>query len=268
MSLSAILLGCGSSGGVPRLGGPDGAGDWGDCDPSNPKNRRSRSSLLVRQTASHGITQVLVDTAPDLREQLLRNHISDLDAVLFSHDHADQTHGIDDVRPLFHRRRAPIPAYWDAATQASLHPRFSYIFEGRGGYPAILNAQPMAAPGTEMQISGAGGDLPVMPILQDHGGGPSLGFRFGPLAYSNDVVNLDEAAFGLLEGVEVWIVDALRRAPHPTHAHLDKTLGWIERLQPKRAILTNMHIDLDYDALCRELPPGVEPGFDSMVIDL
>lgn len=260
------ILGCGSSGGVPRVGGKHGEGDWGVCDPENPKNRRTRSSILISRQGNDGITQILVDTSPDLREQLLATHVTHLDAVLFSHDHADQTHGIDDVRPLVYANKKAIDAYWDAPTQKSLGRRFSYIFEGRGTYPAVMNAHDMPAPGQTLTITGAGGDISTIPILQDHGGGPSLGFRFGNMAYSNDVVNLNDTAFAQLQNLDVWIVDALRYTPHPTHAHLEKTLSWIERLKPKRAILTNLHIDMDYETLRRELPSGVEPAYDGMVI--
>ncbi len=266
MSLHMTILGCGSSGGVPRLGGPDGAGDWGACDPHDPRNRRSRCSILVTRQGAGGQTTVLVDTAPDLRQQLLHHRVRRLDAVLFSHDHADQTHGLDDVRPLFYARGQSIPCYWDAPTQASLFPRFTYAFTGSKGYPAILDPRPMPAPGTDFSIPGAGGDLPVRAILQDHGSCASLGFRFGDMAYSNDVVGLDDAAFEQLAGVRVWVVDCLRYAPHPTHAHLDKTLGWIARLQPQLAVLTNLHIDLDYATLAAQLPAGVIPAHDGLVL--
>ncbi len=245
------ILGCGSSGGVPRADG-----DWGACDPAEPRNRRRRCSLLVR----HGETTVLVDTSPDFREQCIDAKVKRIDAVLFTHDHADQAHGIDDVRAFFLRQRARIPAHMDAATFSSLGNRFSYIFEPHGGYPAILEPHVIPDHGTPWRV----GPIPVTTFDQDHGEIRSVGYRFGDVAYSPDVQDLDDAAFAALDGLDVWIVDALRWTPHPTHAHVARTLEWIERVRPRRAILTNMHIDIDYNDIRGKLPANVEPAFDGM----
>lgn len=259
--LEVTILGSGSSGGVPRANG-----DWGDCDPAEPKNRRSRCSLLVRRKgegADHETTAI-VDAAPDLRLQCVDAGVRRLDAVLLTHDHADQVHGIDDIRAFFLMQRAPIPVHMDPATKAGVDNRFGYIFQDEGGYPAIATSRAIPPHGQAWQVDGPSGAIPVVTFDQDHGLLRSVGYRFGDVAYSSDVVGLDEAAFAALEGVDVWIVDALRRRPHPTHAHLDLALSWIERVKPRRAILTNMHIDLDYQTLRAELPAGVEPAYDGL----
>ncbi|HLZ76258.1 MBL fold metallo-hydrolase [Phenylobacterium sp.] len=259
--LEFTILGCGSSGGVPRADG-----DWGDCDPLEPKNLRSRCSLLVRRSgegAEHETT-LIVDTSPDLRLQTANAGAKRLDAILLTHDHADQVHGIDDVRAFFIRQRAKIACHMDGATDASMMRRFGYIFEGEGGYPAICERRTIPAHGVAWQVDGPSGPIPVVTFDQDHGGVRSVGYRFGGVAYSSDVVNLDETAFAALSGLDVWIVDALRYRPHPTHAHLERTLEWIARLKPRRAILTNLHIDLDYATLKAELPAGVEPAHDGL----
>lgn len=261
--LQVTVLGCGSSGGVPRADG-----DWGDCDPAEPKNRRRRCSLLVRRKGEGARTTVLVDTSPDLREQALAAEVRRIDAVLFTHEHADQVHGIDDLRAFFQRQRARIPAWMDAATRDALQDRFRYIFENTGGYPAILSAVDLPEHGVPFVIEGPSGAIPVTTFDQEHGHIRCVGYRFGPVAYSPDVNDLPQAAFEALSGVDVWIVDALRHTPHPTHAHLDRTLEWIARVKPRRAILTNMHIDMDYNALRSRLPDGVEPAFDGMTVEL
>ncbi|HEX2561987.1 MBL fold metallo-hydrolase [Phenylobacterium sp.] len=261
--LEVTILGCGSSGGVPRADG-----DWGVCDPAEPKNARTRCSLLVRRKGGQGEeTTVLVDASPDLRLQTAAAGVKRLDALLLSHDHADQTHGIDDVRAFFIRQRAKIPCLMDAATHASMMRRFGYIFEAEGGYPATCEARELPAHGPTWMLDGPSGAIPVSTFDQDHGGVRSVGFRFGNVAYSSDVVGLDEAAFAAMEGVEVWIVDALRWRPHPTHAHVERSLEWIARVKPKRAILTNLHIDLDYHDLAAKLPEGVEPAYDGLVFE-
>jgi phosphoribosyl 1,2-cyclic phosphate phosphodiesterase len=255
--LEFTILGCGSSGGVPRADG-----DWGACDPAEPKNRRRRCSLLVRR----GETTVIVDTSPDLREQAIDARVRRVDAVLFTHDHADQAHGIDDLRAFFIRQRARIPTHMDAETFASLSSRFGYIFEPSGGYPAICEPHVIPEHGVAWAAAGPGGAIPVVTFDQDHGNIRSVGYRFGDVAYSPDVFDLPEASFAALEGLDLWIVDALRYTRHPTHAHLEKTLGWIERVKPRRAVLTNLHIDMDYNELRRQLPSGVEPAFDGMAL--
>ncbi|MDZ4375707.1 MAG: MBL fold metallo-hydrolase [Phenylobacterium sp.] len=257
--LNITILGCGSSGGVPRADG-----EWGDCDPDNPRNFRTRCSMLVRRAGEGAQTTVLVDASPELRIQTARAGMTRCDAVLLTHDHADQVHGLDDVRAFYLRQRARIPCWMDAATDASMMRRFGYIFEGEGGYPAICDRRAIPEHGAAWSVDGPSGVIPVRTFDQDHGGVRSVGYRFGGVAYSSDVVGLDDAAFEALADLDVWIVDALRRRPHPTHAHLDLALEWIARVRPKRAILTNLHIDLDFDQLVRELPPGVEPAYDGL----
>lgn len=266
MPLKVTILGSGSSGGVPRIGGADGRGDWGACDPTNPRNRRRRCSLLVE----NGDSSILVDCAPDMREQLLDARVITLDAVFITHDHADQSHGIDDLRMIAQNMRSRVDVHASLETLSVLEERFSYCFKSssNGAYPAILNARLLSKPYQQLHIGKPHNPIPVMAFDQDHGTVTSQGFRFGPIAYSSDVVNLDEAAFEALSGVECWIVDALRYTPHPTHAHVDKALAWIERVRPKRAVLTNLHIDLDYEVLRNSLPDCVEPAFDGMVIEV
>jgi phosphoribosyl 1,2-cyclic phosphate phosphodiesterase len=263
MSRTITILGCGSSGGVPRVG-PAG---WGSCDPAEPKNRRRRCSILVRQSGDGGETTVLVDTSPDLREQLIDAGVNRLDAIVYTHDHADHTHGIDDVRPLVLMQRNRIVAHSDAATFASLNMRFGYIFETPRGsdYPSILADRRIAAD-VPFAIEGAGGALAITPFRLVHGAIDALGLRVGGTAYTPDVSAIPDGSLRHLEGLDLWIIDALRVRPHPTHFHLDEALRWIERMRPKRAVLTNLHNDLDYAKLRRELPPGVEPAYDGMVL--
>lgn len=262
MSYRLTILGCGSSGGVPRIGAM-----WGQCDPSNPKNRRRRCSVLVERLDGARRTAVLVDTAPDLREQLLDVRCDSVDAVLYTHDHADHTHGIDDLRMVAYAMKRRIDVYADAATRRSLVERFAYCFETPAGssYTPILTAHEMG-PQVPVVIEGAGGVITCTPIEQVHGDITTLGFRIRDLAYSPDVSELPPEAVDKLENLDVWIVDALRYTPHPSHLSVKQALKWIERLKPKRAILTHMTTDLDYETLCRELPPGVEPAYDGMVI--
>jgi len=261
-ALEATILGCGSSGGVPRLGGPDNAGYWGACDPANPKNRRTRCSLLVRK----GRSAVLVDTSPDMRQQLLDARVGALDGVLITHDHADQLHGLDDLRMIAINMRRRVDVHADAMTMPGMLARFGYCFVQPEGsdYPPIVNAREIDEPFRAFAI----GEVPVLAFAQRHGHIRSLGFRFGRLAYSSDVSGLDEAAFAALDGVECWIVDTLRYHEHPSHAHLAQSLRWIERVRPRRAILTNLHVDLDYETLKRELPQGVEPAYDGMRVSV
>lgn len=260
MSLRFTILGCGSSMGVPRV-----SLGWGDCDPNEPKNRRRRCALLVDQGRADKLTRVLVDCGPDLREQMIDANVDWLDGVLITHEHADHTHGVDDLRPMFVRKRRPVDVWLDEPTSRAMHARFGYCFMKPPGsqYPPIL-AEHRLTPGHAITIHGQGGDIGVMTVLQEHGDIPSLGFRFGNVAYSTDLKRLPPESIALLQGLDVWIVDALRRSPHPSHFNLDETLDWIERIKPKRAILTNMHTDMDYGTLCRELPPNVVPAFDGM----
>jgi phosphoribosyl 1,2-cyclic phosphate phosphodiesterase len=264
MRLRVTILGCGSSGGVPRVG----AG-WGACDPKNPKNRRQRCSILVERTQANGTTAILVDTSPDLREQLLAADVRRLDAILFTHDHADHTHGIDDVRPLVIAMRQRIPAYLDDATSAILIPRFEYCFRSPpgSGYPPILDERRLVA-GSSIAIDGPGGPLPVLPFRMIHGDSDALGLRFGPLVYAPDVSVMPQESMRHLHGLEVLIIDALRYTPHPTHFSLDDALSLIEAVRPRRAFLTNLHTDLDYETLVARLPPYVEPAYDGLEIEL
>lgn len=260
--LRFTILGCGSSGGVPRIGG-----HWGDCDAKNPKNRRRRCSMLVERITDQGITRVLIDTSPDMREQLLDADVGWLDAVVFTHSHADHTHGIDDLRQIVFNMRNRLPVWADVPTQTALRDRFAYAFEQLPGspYPPILDLQLLDGPVT---VSGKGGTLVLQPFLVDHGSMDALGFRVGGLAYLPDAVAIPAAGWAMLDGLDIWVVDALRRMPHPTHAHLALTLEWIARAAPKQAVLTNMHIDLDYETVLAETPAHVTPAFDGMIIEI
>jgi phosphoribosyl 1,2-cyclic phosphate phosphodiesterase len=264
MPLVFTILGCGSSAGVPRV-----AQGWGACDPENPKNRRRRCSLLVERIDGARRTRVLVDASPDLRQQLLEADVTWLDGVLFTHDHADHTHGIDDLRPLFIHNRRRVDVYLDAPTSAVLRVRFSYCFSTPEGseYPPILTEHRIAA-GKPVTIEGEGGPITALPIEQTHGDGSSLGFRFGGLAYSCDVSGIPDQSLPAFRDLDVWIVDALRHRPHPSHFSLSESLEWIARLRPQRAILTNLHTDLDYESLCRDLPDAVAPAYDGLKITL
>ncbi len=264
MSLEITILGCGSSGGVPRVGE-----GWGACDPREPRNRRRRCSILVERVDGDRRTSVLVDTSPDLREQLLDAGVTRLDAVLFTHEHADHTHGIDDLRGLALINRRRVDTYADAHTAGMLHARFGYCFTTPPGsaYPPILTDHRLTA-GHEVRIDGAGGAVPALPFVLRHGDIDALGFRFGRLAYTPDVSAVPDEALDHLGDLDVWIIDALRRRPHSSHWHLDAALSWIERMRPKRAILTNLHTDMDYATLLRELPAGVEPAHDGLKVSV
>ena len=247
------ILGCGSSGGVPLIGNI-----WGACDPANPKNRRTRVSILVEE----GDTRLLVDTSPDMREQLLAAGVAGIDAVLYTHDHADHTHGINELRIMSLIAKQRIDVYADRATLATLTDRFEYAFVELPG----SGYRPIAKP-HEIDGQFAIGEIDIVPFEQDHGGIATLGFRFGAIGYSTDVVALSDDAFAALAGIDVWIVDCLRYEPHPTHAHFDLVLEWVERLKPRRTVLTHMMHLLDYEELKSRCPDGVEPGYDGMVIE-
>ena len=266
MTLEVVILCCGSSAGVPRA---DGA--WGACDPADRRNWRSRCSLLVRRVSGEPQdrwTSLVVDASPEFRLQAAAARIGRLDGLLLTHDHADQCHGIDDIRAFAIRLRRRIDCWMDEATKATMLRRFGYVFHGEGGYPAIADLRDTPAHGVTWRVDGPSGAIPVVTFDQDHGGIRSLGYRFGSVAYSSDVVDLPEASFDALRDLDLWIVDALRYTPHPTHAHVDRALDWIERVKPRRAILTNMHIDLDYAELRRRLPAGVEPAYDGLRVTL
>lgn len=253
--MKVTILGCGTSHGVPRIGNV-----WGACDPNNPKNKRRRVSILVEDDKG---TRLLVDTSPDLREQLLDARVDHLDGVFYTHDHADHSHGIDDLRGVYHCMRSKIPVYGDARTVSTLRKRFGYVFEGKGGYAAIAESNVIES-GQTLNI----GDIEITPFTQIHGGITSFGYRFNSMAYSTDLNAIPEGSEAHLQGLDLWIVDALRYEPHPTHPHLDQTLSWINKYKPARAILTHMNWDMDYDQLCARLPKGVEPGYDGLAIDL
>ena len=249
------ILGCGTSSGVPRIGN-----DWGACDPAEPRNRRTRASILV----SSATTRVLVDTSPDMREQLLSGNIAEVDAVVWTHDHADHCHGLDDLRQLFHARGRPVDALARSATLESLRHRFGYAFNGHDGYPPTVN-------GAVLADRFAVGDISVRVVDQPHGNITSAGLRFdfpngGSAAYSTDLSDMTDAMAALFEGVDVWVVDALRERPHPTHPHLALTLEWIDRLRPRMAVLTHMDQSMDYATLCAMLPAGVIPAHDGLEI--
>jgi phosphoribosyl 1,2-cyclic phosphate phosphodiesterase len=262
MSYRITILGCGSSGGVPRIGMT-----WGQCDPENPKNRRLRCSALVERSGSGGTTAVLVDTSPDFRAQILSVRATALDGVLYTHDHADHTHGIDDLRMVAYAMKRRVDVYFDPATGKSLRERFAYCFKTPEGsaYTPILNGFDIDER-TPVVIKGPGGAISALPIPQVHGDIPSLGFRFSNLAYSPDISALPEASVALLQGLDVWIVDALRYTPHSSHFNVKQALEWAQRLKPKRTILTHMTSDLDYETLRKELPSAVEPAYDGMII--
>lgn len=259
--LRATILGCGSSGGVPRLGG-----EWGACDPSDPRNARRRCSLLVERFDGANATRVLIDTSPDLRAQLLEAGVGLLDGVVYTHAHADHVHGIDDLRMIVFNRRARLPVWADAATAQALISRFAYAFFQPEGsdYSPILDLTTLTG---SFKVEGPGGAIPFVPLHVQHGGIEALGFRIHDLAYIPDVSGIPEAAWAQLTGLDTLVLDALRRRPHPTHVHLARSLEWIARAAPRRAVLTNMHNDLDYATLMAETPAHVIPAHDGLTLD-
>jgi len=263
VSLAFTILGCGSSGGVPRV-----AQGWGACDPGEPRNRRRRCSALLERTADAKRTLALIDAGPDLREQLIGADVTRLDAVLLSHPHADHTHGIDDLRPITIAARRRIDVHMDAPTSADVRLKFGYIFDTPPGssYPPIAIERRLT-PGVEVEIVGPGGAIAATPFELEHGDIPALGFRIGGLAYTPDLNGVPDTAAQFLEGLDVWVIDALRYSPHPSHLSLSEALALIERFHPRRAVLTNLHTDLDYATLRKTLPPGVRPAYDGMRIE-
>jgi phosphoribosyl 1,2-cyclic phosphate phosphodiesterase len=261
----ATIMGCGSSGGVPRIGG-----NWGVCDPSEPRNRRRRCSLLIEgSTGDSAPTRIVIDTGCDLREQLLDAEVDRVDAVLYTHEHADHTHGIDDLRVLALNSRKRVDVYFTAEAAARIVPSFAYCFTAPpgSGYPPILN-QNLIAAGEPLTVDGPGGTITVTPFRQEHGEISSLGFRVGGFAYSCDLSGIPDESEDAVRGLDVWIVDALRPTPHPSHLSLPESLELIDRMKPQQAVLTNLHIDMDYRAIEESTPGHVTPAFDGMQIDV
>jgi phosphoribosyl 1,2-cyclic phosphate phosphodiesterase len=258
--MKVTLLGTGGSAGLPQIGGVDGRGDWGRVDPAEPRNRRSRPSIVIHANDGRNI---LVDTGPDLRYQLTNCGIGKIDAVIYTHAHADHVAGLDDVRILNRILGMPMPAYATADVWAELRRRFDYVFKpwngGFFGRPALETHD--IAPGLPFELFGQ----TILPIDQDHGFTRSLGLRIGDFAYCTDVVRLDETALAALKGVKSWVVDCFTPAnDHPTHAGLETVQGWVDQLRPQRTILTHMGPAMDYKMLLATLPPGIEPGYDGM----
>jgi phosphoribosyl 1,2-cyclic phosphate phosphodiesterase len=264
MTLKVTILGCGSSGGVPRPGM-----GWGECDPHNPRNRRRRCAILIEQNGSHGTTSVLVDTGPDLREQLIDAAVKSLDGVILTHEHADHTHGIDDLRPLVLHMRRTVDIFMDDVTGAVMHERFRYIFESLPGssYPPIAISHGIIT-GRFFSIDGPGGRIEVLPITVAHGEINALALKIGKMMYLPDVSAIPGEAETHFHGLDLWIIDALRHRPHPSHFSLSEALAWIERTKPRQAVLTNLHTDLDYAALLAMVPTGVSVAYDGMTVTL
>jgi len=264
MTLTLTILGCGSSAGVPRP-----ALGWGACDPNNPKNRRRRCSLLAERVSEKGTTRIVIDTSPDLREQLIDADVDHIDAVFLTHEHADQTHGIDDLRSVVLHQRRRIPVYFNQSTAKDIMLRFSYCFISPEGsdYPPILDRHSIEA-GESHTIEGKGGPLALSAFIMQHGNIPALGYRIGDAVYTPDVSDIPRESWGALENLELWIIDGLRYAGHPSHFSVNDALSWIDRFKPKRAVLTNMHSDLDYEVLRQSLPAGVIPAYDGMRLTL
>lgn len=268
MTLDVTILGCSSSGGVPRVGQ-----GWGKCDPKNPKNRRRRCSILLTRREGEGATQALVDTSPDLREQLIDAEVRRLDAVLYTHAHADHTHGVDDLRGLVILNGRRIPAYMDAPTARVMTNKFDYIFKTPPGsfYPPLLDERPLEL-GVPVVIGGAGGPIKATPFRLEHGEMDSLGFRVesdgAVLAYTPDMNAIPSESEIHLHGLDLWIIDALRHHRHGSHFSVGQAFEWIARLKPRRAVLTDLHVDLDYEALKAMCPQGVTPAYDGMRLTL
>lgn len=261
-ALRFTILGCGSSGGVPRLGGL-----WGACDPENPRNRRRRCSVLVERIEGGNVTRALIDTSPDMRAQLLDAGVGLIDGVAYTHPHADHVHGIDDLRMIVFNRGARLPVWADADTSAALTTRFAYAFVQPPGsaYPPILDLHEIGE--TPFEIPGPGGPIRFEPIPVRHGRIRALGFRIGDVVYLPDVSEIPEETWKLLGDIDTWILDALRYKPHPSHAHLDLSLDWIRRAAPRRAVLTNLHLDLDYEELNARIPEHIVPAHDGLVLE-
>ena len=264
MTLTLTILGCGSSAGVPRP-----ALGWGQCDPKNPRSRRRRCSLMAERSSEHGTTRIVIDTSPDLREQLIDADVDHIDAVFLTHEHADQTHGIDDLRSVVLHQRRRIPTYFCLSTAKDIMARFSYCFISPEGsdYPPILTRHSIEA-GESQAVMGKGGEVTLKAFLVKHGNIPALGYRIGDAAYTPDISDIPQASWRSLENLDLWIVDGLRYTSHVSHFSIDDALSWIGRFKPKRAVITNMHSDLDYEVLRQSLPEGVVPAYDGMRLEV
>jgi phosphoribosyl 1,2-cyclic phosphate phosphodiesterase len=262
----ATILGCGSSGGVPRIGNV-----WGDCDPNDPRNRRRRCALLIEGWSDDHPepTRVLIDTGPDIREQLLDAEVDRVDAVFYTHAHADHIHGIDDLRVLALHNHKRVDVYHTPETGDRLREAFGYCFATPPGsdYPPILNAHDIEA-GQHLEVDGPGGTIALLAFEQEHGNITSLGFRVADFAYSVDLSGFPDTSFSAIRGLKLWVLDALRPTPHPSHLSLPETLDWIDRFKPERVVLSDMHIDLDYARTDAETPDHVTPAYDGMRIDV
>jgi phosphoribosyl 1,2-cyclic phosphate phosphodiesterase len=259
------ILGCGSSPGVPRING-----DWGACDPTNPKNRRSRAALLIEQIGTDGgKTTVVIDTGPDFREQMIAAKVGHIDAVFYTHPHADHIHGIDDLRGYVQYTGRRMPIWADAETMERIREGFRYCMETPAGsnYPPIVEPRIIDMSSASIDITGAGGTIPLQPLLQQHGNITSLGFRIGNFAYCSDISDFPDETVERLQGLDLLVIDTLQYKFHPSHLSLEQSLDWISRLAPRRAVLTHMHVPLDYDTLMRETPDHVEPGYDGMRLE-
>ncbi len=262
--LRFTILGCASSGGVPRIG-PKGP-IWGACNPDEPRNRRRRCALLVQRIGPGGKTTVLIDAGPDVREQLIDAGAGWLNALILTHDHADHVHGIDDLRMVVFNRRERLPCWMDERTERTMNQRFGYVFETPPGssYPAIMDRHRIAGP---VRVDGRGGEIVCEPFEVPHGDIIALGLRIGPVVYTPDLSEMSDAAWAAVDKADCWITDALRYTPHPSHAHVAQALEWIEQAAPPRAILTNLHVDVDYETLQVETPGNVEPAHDGLVLE-
>jgi len=262
----ATILGCGSSGGVPRIGG-----SWGICDPHNPRNRRRRCALLIEgHTDGHPEpTRIVVDTGCDLREQMLDAGVDRVDAVFYTHEHADHTHGIDDLRVLALNNRKRVDVYFSREASDRIREAFGYCFTAPQGsdYPPILEAHTIKA-GQDIVIDGPGGSVTVHAFRQDHGGIFSLGYRINGFAYSCDLSGIPKESRSAVSGLDLWVIDALRPLPHPSHLSLPESLQLIAEQTPRQAVLTNLHVDMDYATVDAQTPAHVTPAFDGMRIDV
>ncbi len=265
MSVAITILGCGSSGGVPRIGN-----DWGECDPDNPRNQRQRCSILVRKTNESGDeTIAIIDTSPDLRNQLNSNNVAQVDGVLYTHPHADHIHGIDDLRSVAMATGELVNAWADEPTSDMLLKRFGYCFKTPNGseYPPILNLKQLVA-GVDVEINGPGGSIAFTPFRVHHGTIDALGFRVGNVVYTPDLNGVPDESLPNLQNLDVWIVDALRRSRHPSHWSLSETVSWIEKINPGKALITNMHVDLDYQFVDKNTPENVTPCHDGLTFTI